>query len=70
MSLNRIKTFQKMFENASMVIFGDFNTSKKEFKYHVEGSLGGSFKYHYSDKECAHTRYMKTKDRVEMSYLN
>ena len=69
-SLNRIKTVQKRFGNAPMVIFGDFNIPRKRFKEHVEGSLGGSFKYHYSDQEHAHTRYVETKDRVEKSYLD
>ena len=69
-NLNRIKTVQKRFGNPPMVIFGDFNIPKKEFKELVEGSLGGSFKYHYSDQEHAQTRYMETKDRVEKSYLD
>ena len=34
-NLNRIKTVQKRFGNAPMVIFGDFNIPTKEFEEHV-----------------------------------
>ena len=47
-----------------MIIFGDFNISKKKFNVQIENILGNEFKYHYNINTNSFTRTRKINNDI------
>ena len=69
--LNKLNMIKNRYKNAKIIVFGDFNLKRDEFKNKIENVLGKEFTYHYNKEEQNFTRYRITKNNIiEKSYLD
>ena len=69
--LNKVNMIYNRYKNCKLIIFGDFNLTRKEFKNKIEKKLGNKFNYHYRENENNFTRYRITyNNKIESSYID
>ena len=69
--LNKLNMIKNRYKNAKIIVYGDFNLRRDEFKNKVENILGNDFIYHYKKEEQNFTRYrIINYKNIEKSYLD
>ncbi len=59
------------YKKCKLIIFGDFNLTRKDFKNKIESKLGKSFSYHYKTNKNNLTRMRVRKNNtIEHSYID